>query len=59
MNTTRDDLKAPRPTLHAAPKGVCLNRQKNQLCAWPRCNCRVDLVYMTDCRIPKPRRGES
>lgn len=38
------------------PKGICLNREAKLLCAWPRCHCNIDLVYMTDCRIQRPHR---
>lgn len=29
------------------PKGVCLNRAALTPCKWPRCDCRVGLVYTT------------
>ena len=32
-----------RPTADK-PKGVCLQRP----CEWPRCSCRVDIVYTLD-----------
>lgn len=43
-------------TLHTKPKGVCLNAGTPTPCKWPRCDCRVDVVYMKDCHIPRPQR---
>lgn len=35
------------------PLMKCQQQPKFQ-CKWPRCDCPVDLVYMTDCFIPRP-----
>lgn len=42
-----------------AGKGVCLARAALTPCKWPRCDCRVDLVYTTAYKAAgiRPRRS--
>jgi hypothetical protein len=45
----------PRERL-TIPKCVCLNAAKQVPCTWPRCACRVDIVFKPDTQIPRPGR---
>jgi hypothetical protein len=47
-------VKAPAVPVLSIPKGVCLRAAADRLpCKWPRCACRVDLVYKAGTSLPK------